>query len=91
MSNRFEASLAALANNEAQAAASLQSANAAAPAAPLLSEIVTKMPRKSRGVAHNIYLSKPVSQALEREAKRQGIKPSNLVNEVLKRVLGVEQ
>jgi len=57
---------------------------------PLLSEIVTKMPRKDRGVAHNIYLSKPVSDKLKQEAKRRDMTKGKLVDEVLKRVFGIE-
>jgi len=90
MPNRFEESLAVLEANEAQAAATPSPTNATGPTVPLVSEIVAKMPRKNRGGARNIYFSKPVLEALEREVKRRGIKPSNLVNEVLKRVLGVE-
>jgi hypothetical protein len=88
MKNRFTESVAALEANEAQIA--VPASSSGQPAIPLLSDIVTKMPRKSRGVAHNIYLSKPVSQALEREAKRRDMTKGKLVDEVLKRVFGVE-
>jgi len=88
-SNRFAQSLAVLEGNEAQAAAAPLPA-AAASTIPMISEIVARVPRKTRGVTHNIYLSKPVSQALEREAKRRDITKGKLVDEVLKRVLGVE-
>jgi len=90
MPNRFEESLAALKNNEAQAAASVTPISVTGSNVPLLSEIVTKMPRKSRGVAYNIYLSKAVAEALKLETKKRGIAKSKLIDEVLKRVLGVE-
>ena len=88
--NRFQQSLETLEANEAQAAVSPLPATTVGPTVPLLSDIVTKMPRKSRGVAHNIYLSKPVSDALTQEAKRRSMTKGKLVDEVLKRVLGVE-
>jgi len=89
--NSFFGSLNAIKKNEAQqAAASPPPTNATGASVPLLSEIVTKMPRKSRGEAKNIYFSKPVLQVLEREAKRRDIKISTLVNEILKRVFEVE-
>jgi len=90
MSNRFEASLAALENNQAQAAASPPPTSTAGATVPLLSEIVTKMPRRSRGVAHNIYLSRAVTEALKLETKKRGMAKSKLIDEILKRVLGVE-
>ena len=88
--NRFMKSLGVLDNNETQPTAALPPTSTTGSSVPLLSEIVMKLPRKSRGVTHNIYLSKPVSQALEREAKRRDITKGKLVDEVLKRVLGVE-
>ena len=78
-----------LENNEMQAPVAAP-VPAATSAMPLISEIVARVPRKTRGVTHNIYLSKPVSQALEREARRRDITKGKLVDEVLKRVLGVE-
>jgi len=53
----------------------------------LLTDIVTKIPAKKRGIAEGYYLDKAVVQAVEREAKRRGLKKSQLANEVLKRVL----
>jgi len=83
MSNRFEASLATLQNNEAQAPAQQST-----PETKLLSGVIAKMPpQKSRGVGRTYYLSKEVAQALDNESKQRRIKPSNLVNEVLKQVL----
>ena len=90
MSNRFEASLAALEGNETQTAVSPPPTSATGATVPLLSEIVTKMPRKSRGVAHNIYLSKAVSEALKLEAKKRDMTKGKLVDEVLKRIFGLK-
>jgi len=90
MANRFMQSLAVLEENEAQAAVSPPPVSTAASTVPLIADIVTKMPRKKRGDARNIYFSNPVLQILEREAKRRDIKVSTLVNEILKRVFGVE-
>ena len=81
--NRFTQSLEVLNANEAQAAA----APAPAQKTPLLSEIVTKMQTKDRGISTTLYLSKAVIQAVELEAKERKIKKSKLVDEVLKRVL----
>lgn len=89
MKNRFTESIAALEANEAQPAA-VPAQSSGQPTVPLLSDIVTKLPRKSAGVTHNIYMSKSVSQALEREAKRRDMTRGKLVNEILKRVLGVD-
>jgi len=86
--NRFMQSLAVLEDNEAQAAVAPLPTTATGPAVPLLAEIVTKMPpKKNRGVSQTFYVSKEVLQAMEREAKRRGMVKSNLVDEVLRRVL----
>jgi len=89
--NSFFGSLNVIKKNEAQqAAASPPPTSATGTSVPLLSEIVKKMPRKSRGVAHNIYLSSAVTETLKAETKKRGMAKSKLIDEVLKRVLGVE-
>ena len=85
--NRFSQSLAVLEGNEVQAAASSPPTATMASVAPLLSEIVTKIPPKNRGISTTLYLSRAVIQAVEQEAKLRKLGKSKLVDEVLKRVL----
>ena len=81
--NRFSQSLAALTTDESPAPV-----QPTIPEKQLLSGVIAKMPpKKSRGLARTYYLSKEVANAVEREAKRRGIIKSNLVDEILKRVL----
>ncbi|MCL2105456.1 MAG: hypothetical protein FWH26_00045 [Oscillospiraceae bacterium] len=82
--NFFKAGMAIFEQGEPEA----QAAAAPAPAQEtrLLTDIVTKIPAKKRGVASTYYIDKTTAQAVEREAKRRGINKSKLVDEVLKRV-----
>ena len=82
--NYFKAGMAIFEQGEPKTTADITPAQAQE--TRLLTDIVTNIPAKKRGIASTYYIGKTTAQAVEREAKRRGVNKSKLVDEVLKRV-----